>query len=164
MYIFLFIYFCFVRLLVFIFENFKIVGEGQYNSPFPGRIYQCQCKLYQNNNTSNDNVIINCYSKIYRQITVYIYMLYTCIPRHGHYRLGGESQYCQGDTDDETEDCPVPAAPGGEDFLPLTQLDPFIDFQPSQIFRRSQNGAPNENRGKEPPNIAYVFKVLFSFY
>ena len=28
MYIFLFIYFCFVRLLVFIFENFKIVGEG----------------------------------------------------------------------------------------------------------------------------------------
>ncbi|XP_078310394.1 putative ATP-dependent DNA helicase HFM1 isoform X2 [Crassostrea virginica] len=66
--------------------------------------------------------------------------------------LGGESQYCQGDTDDE--DCPVPAAPGGEDFLPLTQLDPFIDFQPSQIFHRSQNGAPNENRGKEPPNIA----------
>ena len=28
MYIFLFIYFCFVRLLVFIFEIFKIVGEG----------------------------------------------------------------------------------------------------------------------------------------
>ena len=91
-------------------------------------------------------------------------MLYTCtsIPHHGRYRLGGESQYSQGDTDDE--DCPVPAAPGGEDFLPLTQLDPFIDFQPSQIFRRSQNGAVNENRGKEPPNIAYVFKVLFSFY
>ena len=101
---------------------------------------------------------------IYQQITVYIYMLYTCIPRHGRFRLGGESQYCQGDTDDETEDCPVPAAPGGEDFLPLTQLDPFIDFQPSQIFRRSQNGAPKENRGKEPPNIAYVFKVLFFFY
>ena len=103
--------------------------------------------------------MINQYNSIY---ICYIHCTCTSIPHHGRYRLGGESQYSQGDTDDE--DCPVPAAPGGEDFLPLTLLDPFIDFQPSQIFRRSQNGAVNENRGKEPPNIAYVFKVLFPFY
>lgn len=59
----------------------------------------------------------------------------------------------EGDADEDTEDCPVPAAPGA-DFLPASQLDPFIDFEPSQIFRSSQIRTSKENVLKEIPNDA----------
>ncbi|XP_061171634.1 probable ATP-dependent DNA helicase HFM1 [Saccostrea echinata] len=56
--------------------------------------------------------------------------------------------------DEEKDCCPVPAAPRC-DFLHSTQLDPFLDFQPSQIFRSSQYG--NSTQSKHPKMEEVIF-------
>ncbi|XP_062607353.1 probable ATP-dependent DNA helicase HFM1 [Saccostrea cucullata] len=49
---------------------------------------------------------------------------------------------------EENDSCSVPAAPRC-DFLHSTQLDPFLDFQPSQIFRSSQYGNSTQSKRQQ---------------